>query len=274
MSKWQAATPLSPWPPELARYRRLIYTPLSLPEPPQIDMDQFIAWAWSQQAQDMNQSVVEHQEHPGVLQKSPEQKGREALGRYPWQIAWARRVAVRPGWEPSFEHLFPELITYIHRFPFRDLVQVGFLVQLGGEPGFLHVDPDDGLGMRFYLANDDQQRLRFYPAKDPDLWQRLENYTVDSDGQYRQRSSQDLVHLDQQIYAEQPQPRFAWALTSTMAQHDIDPIPSTGLKVTCLMFGRHGLAHSVYDTARLKILLDRSTQQYREYQIWHPSHSH
>lgn len=222
----------------------LLFCPLDLPQPPEIDYDKFCEWR-AEQAE---------------FNKKHNFTAALANGKdtYPWDVAWALwwNTYDKPNpWICGFEEYFPELVEYIKLYPFVRPKSISFLDQKESRDVYLHTDPDMRWGMRFYLFNNLGEKLYFVRSK-----QQLDSrITTMKDGVY-----QDLWEHSQKekLYAHFPSNRCAWMLNSFRAFHGIDKNPApSGNRVTCVLIGD-------YNYPALFDLMQRSAEKYKEQAIW------
>ena len=222
----------------------LLFCPLDLPTPPEINYDDFCEWR--QEQSEFNRKY----NFTAALAD-----GKQS---YPWEVAWALwwNTYKKPNpWIADFDRRFPELVEYIEKYPFSVKKSISFLDQKQSRDAYLHTDPDARWGMRFYLFNGLGEKLYFVRSKSQ-LDSRLKTM---EDGRY-----QDLWESSQKekLYAEFPETRCAWMLNSYRAFHGIDSNPNPqGNRVTCVLIGE-------YDYPRLFKLLEQSSVKYKDYAIW------
>jgi len=225
-------------------FKNLLFCPLDLPTPPEIDYDDFCDWRIEQ----------------AEFNKKHNFTAALADGKqtYPWEVAWAtwwNTYNTDEPWIAGFDKRFPELVEYIKLYPFKQAKSISFLDQKESRDVYLHTDPDARWGMRFYLFNGLGEKLYFVRSKTA-LNERI---TTMKDGAY-----QDLWEQSQKekLYAHFPQERCAWMLNSFRAFHGIDANPAPqGNRVTCVLIGE-------YDYDKLFDLLGRSIEKHKEYAIW------
>ena len=222
----------------------LLFCPLDLPTPPEIDYGDFCDWREEQR---------EFNEKHNFTARLADGKA-----DYPRHVAWALwwNTWDKPNpWIAGFEKRFPELVEYFSLYPFKNAKSISFLDQKESRDVYLHTDPDARWGMRFYLFNGLGEKLYFTRSS-----HRLnERLTTMKDGVYR-----DLWEHSQKekLYASFPQERCAWMLNSYRAFHGIERNPEpAGNRVTCVLIGE-------YDYAKLFDLLNRSADKYKEQAIW------
>ena len=257
------------WDSRFDKFRDLIYCPLDMPEPPQIDLIKLVDWANALDDKNANQAKLTLDENGKPIAESAEGVIRRRLGYYPWRSVWPKRsrdiVPHNNGWNADFEEQFPELVEYAKLFPYKELHAINLLIQLEGTPVFLHVDPDDYFGMRFYLTNTDNSLLYFYKTQ---IKQDVRPVLVTKD--INSEEVQRTVDTSNKIYTKHPSDRHAWMLTSVRAMHGIDTMNSgIGTKITAIVMGRSVNGECKYDPDKLYNLLERSVDKYAEYCIWY-----
>ena len=232
-------------------WKDLIFSPLDLPDPPELDMDKFISW---------NSAQKEYM----LELNTNRQNSMKLLGGYAWQISWAKRPTVNNStkWICDFDKIFPEITEYLELFPMKEIKSISILNQIGGSHVEPHVDPDELWGMRFYLKNKIKDALYFSRTKEKQ--ETMIRTLEDSDGKPLTQKRNYLDYCkDEKIYAKFPKERCAWLLNCNRAWHGVDKNPTpTGTRITCLVMGE-------YDTNKLFKLLEESTKQYKDYQIWY-----
>ena len=116
--------------------------------------------------------------------------------------------------------------------------------------------------MRFYLKNKNKDALYFSRTKNTDDIKMRTMEDEDGNPLTEKRDPLDYCK-DEKIYANFPQERCAWMLNSYRAWHGVDKNPTpTGSRITCSIIGE-------YDKNKLFDLFDKSTNEYKEYQIWY-----
>ena len=226
-------------------FKNLLFCPLDLPEPPVVEYDKFLEWHTEQ---------LEYNKKYNTVAKLSDGKQ-----EYPWNVSWARwwNTYQNPNpWICGFEKYFPELVEYFDLFPFTVAKSISFLDQKESKDVYLHTDPDQWWGMRFYLFNSLGEKLYF--AKPKELLN--ERVSTMVDGKYN-----DLWERTDGVkhYASFPSPRSPWMLNSVRAFHGVDKNTEfNGARVAVVMIG-------AYDYNKLYDLLDRSTKKYGEYAIWY-----
>jgi hypothetical protein len=175
----------------------LIYVPLDLPEPPRVDIDLFTDWVVSKAPR-----LIGNINSPATGEKIMhfEEKGMKGWGFYPWIQVSAFHHGYSDKWIAEFDKLFPDIVDYVHLFPYNMLSGVTILLQKSSIAAPLHTDSDDWLGMRFYLHNEVKEDvLYFHPRKTREN-NRISTYIIEGDNVDPQRWEKYL-DLDNKIYS-------------------------------------------------------------------------
>ena len=226
-------------------YKKLLFCPLDLPTPPDVYYNKFNEWHLEQLEYNKK-----HNKTAAVADGKQE---------YPWQVSWALwwNTYDKPNpWICDFDKKFPELVEYIKQYPFTQAKSISFLNQKESRDVYLHTDPDNRWGMRFYLKNGLGEKLYFVKS----LEQRKERLKTMQDGKYN-----DLWENSQKekLYAKFPTQRCAWMLNSMDAFHGVEKNPKpAGNRISCVLIGD-------YDFEKLFKLFDRSIEKYKEYAIFY-----
>ena len=258
--------PSQHWPKKFDQFRDLIYIPLDLPEPPKVDIDLFTDWAFTKAPK-----LVGNINHPETGQKIMhfEERGMKGWGFYPWIQVSAFHHGYSNSWISEFDKIFPDVVEYIHLFPYNILSGVTILLQKSNVAAPLHTDADDWLGMRFYLHNEVKEDALYFCPRKTNENNRIATYIVDSENVYPQEWEKYL-DLDKKIYSSHPCQRHAWALTSTRAAHGIEAFEyDRCARVTFLVHShRPSVNHNAWNHDKLYDLLTRSLDKYPDYAIW------
>ena len=258
--------PSQHWPKKFDQFRDLIYIPLDLPEPPKVDIDLFTDWAFTKAPK-----LVGNINHPETGQKIMhfEERGMKGWGFYPWIQVSAFHHGYSNSWISEFDKIFPDVVEYIHLFPYNILSGVTILLQKSNVAAPLHTDADDWLGMRFYLHNEVKEDALYFCPRKTNENNRIATYIVDSENVYPQEWEKYL-DLDKKIYSSHPCQRHAWALTSTRAAHGIEAFEyDRCARVTFLVHShRPSVNHNAWNPDKLYDLLTRSLDKYPDYAIW------
>ena len=261
------------WHNQFKDFHKLIYTPLDMPPPPEIDWGKFVAWTEKCRQLDEDREK-KNLTAAGGGQYTPASKTGKAVKdfkEYPWYPAHAIDPSTEV-WNAGFDKEFPELVDYISLFPFVKFKSINFIKQKTDLDVFLHTDPDDWLGFRFYIKNTVNRNALYFKKIKPEYanGNRYQTYEYKHGGtEYRDWSK--YCEADK-IYAEQHDlGNHAWALTSAWAAHGIDPINPNEERITCLMLGSQNINNPTlgFKTKETLDLLTRSTEKFSNRQIWY-----
>jgi hypothetical protein len=255
-----------PFPKELEPYRNLIFCPLDLPAPPEINEEQLFAYIAMRDQRDngtyggsISNTLDMHS--PNVKYTASWSKTKDI---YPWRLMHLmRRDFKDKGWEfwDEFKEWLPELAAYFESMPVKEFFTISLLNQKAGADVGLHTDPDLRFGLRFYAVNQSDAKIYFQKAKVPhDM--RLVNVSTDVNGQTKQFPWSNVVE-DEKIYATYPKPLFPFHLTATHAAHGVEAVPEgvNDARVTGFMICK-------VDPVKYAELLARSVEKYKDHAIW------
>jgi hypothetical protein len=261
------------WHSEFSEYHKLIYTPLDLPEPPTIDWDKFIAWTEKCRELDEEREKKNLKAAGGGVYNPASKTGKAVkdFAEYPWYPAHAIDPSTEE-WNAGFDKEFPELVNYIQLFPFKKFKSINFIKQKSGVPAFLHTDPDDWLGFRFYIKNTVKRNILYFRKIKEEYANGNRYQTYEYKESMTTYRDWDKYCQVEKIYPEQSEgSNHAWALTSAWAAHGIDPITQDEDRITCLMLGSQKFNDGTYGykTNETLDLLKRSSDKYKDRQIWY-----
>lgn len=258
--------PSKEWPKKFEELRNLIYVPLDLPEPPKVDMDKFIDWTINKSPR-----IVGNIKSPETGEKimHHEEKGIKGWGYYPWIQVSAFHHGYSDTWIAEFDKLFPDVVDYIHLFPYNILSGVTILLQKSGVAAPLHTDSDDWLGMRFYLHNEVKEDVLYFHQRKTNENNRISTYIINGDD-VKSQNWEKYLDLSKKIYTKHPSPRHAWTLTSTRAAHGIDAFEYDHYARATFLVHSHrpSMNHHAWNVDKLYDLLIRSIEKYSDYAIW------
>jgi hypothetical protein len=232
-------------PGKLARYEDLVFSPLALPEPPQVDAGELVAWmTWARE-----------EGYKRGLNRS--ERGYEArTGRqYPWLMANVYYIE-RSHVEDSFDRQFPEVMEYARGFPVDELGGIALLAQRGSAEVHLHTDADGYWGFRFYLANKNPGSLYFCMARKrvAELPRAAEDWSP-------------LLDVERKHHAPWRDGMQPYCLNSIRAAHAVEANAcELGERIACLVFSK-----GKRDERKLLSLLEESTARFRGSQLWYPA---
>lgn len=213
----------------ISKYRRLIYLPLDLPEPPDVDiklLKQFII-----------NNETEVFSHINAKKNNVD---------YPWH-----RTSVYLSDEPNkneFAKLFPEIIEYARHFPKVDHFGLTAVIQKN-KNAFCHSDIGDWFGFRFYMNNLDGNCLYFRKSKKL-LETNLRTY--DENGY----SINDRIE-GEKIPIKKLSKKYAWIMTNTCAAHGVENINPDFDRIVFAIFFK-------IDWQKTRELLERSLKKFYE----------
>jgi hypothetical protein len=227
----------------LQSYEDLVFSPLALPAPPKVDAKRLVDWmTWGREEGIKRGFNVQEQGFEA-------RKGRP----YPWLMAivyYGNRNHV----EDSFDKEFPELAEYARQFPVSELGGMTLLAQRPNALIRLHTSSDGYWGFRFRLGNGGADGLHFCTAR-----QRVQGLPLSMD------DWSSFLDLDTRHEVRWPKGSRPYCINSVRAAHAVDTNCSElGDRIDVMVFPRYGL-----DSRKLISLLDESSAQFRENQIWY-----
>jgi hypothetical protein len=256
------------FPKELEPYKGLIYCPLDLPEPPEVDLDKLIDYLAMRDQRDKGTPAGSVNGAAGVIPlDSPYLRYTASWSkdkdRYPWRLIHILRSDLEGGGQEyfdEFKQLFPQVADYVLKLPVEKIFTFSLLNQKPDTDVGAHSDPDLWFGIRFYLVNRSPAKLFFKKALAP-AQKRLLNL-VQTPAGIRQ-IPWDRVVQDEKVYAKYPQSRFPFHLTCTHAIHGVDAVPADdeASRVT-------GFVICKVNPVEYAKLLERSLEKYGDYAVW------
>ena len=234
---------MNAWPLKLAqnlgKYDDLIFCPLDMPIPPNIDP----------------MALVEWMKTPGTINMPKMAFEKVTKQEYPW----LSRIASE-GCE-EVKEAFPELYEYLKSFPFESIEHMVFLAQRGHQPIFTHCDSDWLCGMRLYLTSKNREGLHFYKGKE--RYDEFLTYRVTEKREVIQADWEKTHHMDKPVYATFPENSHAFMLNSGRAAHAVDANTcELGERIAVLIRGK-------YDKQKLEDLIARSLAKHGNHAIWY-----
>lgn len=232
------------WPAKLAqnlgKYDDLIFCPLDMPNPPEVDIAQFIDW------------LHEQSKHSMIPRAAFEKySGKE----YPWLATTIKHGAV------ELKNSFPELHEYLSWFPFDLLDHLVILAQKGRQSIFIHTDRDWLQGMRFYLTCKNKEGLHFFRGRQK--YDEFEPHMVGSDGKVKAPNWAQTHFMDEPIYASFPDGHKPFMINSGRACHAVDANTcQLGERIAFLVRGQ-------INTGKYEDLMARSLAKYPQHAIWY-----
>lgn len=255
------------WPKRFDLFRDLIYVPLDLPDPPAIDLELFVDWAKHApsligkiRCPETNEAIVHF-----------EKKGAEAWGEFPWIQVSAFHHGYSDKWIADFDKTFPEVVEYVNLFPYNIFSGLTIIIQKQFRSVPLHTDPDDWLGMRFYLKNEVKKDILYFAPAVARQNTRIPPYNYDYDTKkWVKNDLKNLVHEEHKMYAKHPKSLHPWCLSSIRAAHGLDRIENRNYdRITALVHAHKGTSfETAWNQDKLYDLLQRSLAKYHDYAIW------
>ena len=235
---------MNTWPRKMAqnlgKYDDLIFCPLDLPNPPEVDIAQFIAWLHEKSANSMLPRVA-----------FEKYSGKE----YPWLSTTIGNGAI------ELRDSFPTIYEYLKEYPFDSLDHLVVLAQRGFQPIFIHTDRDWLQGMRFYLTCKNKEGLHFFRGREK--YDEYEPHMMCADGSVKAPSWNETHFMDDPIYANFPDNHKPFMINSGRACHAIDPNTcEVGDRIAFLVRGK--INSEKYDQ-----LIERSLAKYGDHAIWY-----
>lgn len=259
---------LRPFPKELEPYKGLIFCPLDLPDPPEIDEQRLFDYIAMRVEKDKGTLAGSVSGAVGPISfDSPYLRYTASWSKekdtYPWRLLHVMRSDfAENGWEyyREFREWLPELAAYIEALPVTEFYTISLLNQKPGVDVGLHTDPDVWFGLRFYAVNRSEAKIFFQRAREPKD-QRLLNITETPAG-VKQIPWDQVVHPEK-IVARYPKPCFPFHLTTTHAAHGVEAVPNDveNSRVTGFIICR-------VDPVKYAEVLARSVEKYKDYAIW------
>lgn len=225
----------------------ILYTPLDTIEPPKINIEKFMEWAYDGDAQ----QIAGRMDASGYTNKVV----------YPWHIVYAKN---KGAWYKNFNIEFPELAKFFSEAYGLLDSEVQNITLLPVRPdysgvGFWHTDPDEQ-GLRVYLVNDETDDfLRIRPTVEP--YESRPKKIIPNDGV--------APHVQTVEYsAKMLKPNQTFFLNNVRAIHAANITRVNSLRIAVII---SGLGPINTMKPALQELILRSSEKYSEYAIhWTP----
>lgn len=225
----------------------ILYTPLDTIDPPAINIDKFIGWAYGIEGQD----IPRRMDASNYTNKTV----------YPWHIVYAKNKGV---WQKDFNIEFPELVKFFSEAYGLTDSEVQNITLLPVRPdyigtGFWHADPDEQ-GLRVYLVNDEAEDfLRIRPTVEPHDARPFK--LIPNDG--------IAPHIQTVEYsAKMLKPNQTFFLNNVRAIHAANVTRMNSLRIAVII---SGLGPIKSMKTSLQQLILRSAEKYSDYAIhWTP----
>jgi hypothetical protein len=221
----------------------ILYTPLDVPEPPEVDIDKLLEWGIQSKPKQNYEDRYDSSEKEGLKEN------------YPWDIVYWRH---RCEWQNNFDKEFPQLSEYITTAFGVDASKIYDVMMLPLRDdftglGFWHADPDE-YGIRFYLRNKEPDGfMLFKPTNVPYFWKQAFDENIAKDGFQNKVIPARLLKSNQAFY-----------LNNIRAHHTINVQEKCSRRLTILI-GCVGDIHHMPDG--LSNLIVNSAQRFPDYAI-------
>ncbi len=234
----------------------ILYTPLDLPIPPEVDTQSLIKWI------NDNKSALEPFKQYAYDNNISSEKNPKII--WPWNMGlvylnWNKDI--NPGWICDFDKSFPELSNYMHTVFDIPIEELGSIVILPTKSnhtgmGFLHQDPGD-VGFRIYLEFEHigKNKLLMQKTKIPYLSQQSIPLPVDHD-----------LLQDEVIECKTLSNRYCWYINNTRAFHGTYTEVPNSTRIAVIVSGNFETGPAI--TERLKNKIIESAQKYKDYAVF------
>ena len=234
----------------------ILYTPLDLPPPPEVDTKKLIDWInnhkqelepFKKYAYDNNISA---ENNPKII--------------WPWNMGlvylnWDENI--KPGWICDFDKSFPELSTYMHTVFDIPIEELGSIVILPTKTkhtgmGFWHQDPGE-VGLRLYLEFEHigQNKLFLQKTKLPYDFQQPFELPVNPE-----------LLQDEILECKTLTNRYAWYINNTRAFHGTWTEVENSTRIAVIVSGNWTTGPAIIERLKTKIL--DSALKYKDYAIY------
>ena len=233
-----------------------LYTPLDLPQPPDVDAQALIKWI------NDNKSDLEPFKDYAYKEKISQEHNQKIV--WPWNMGivylnWNEQI--NPGWICGFDKAFPELSTYVHTVFDIPIEELGSVVILPTKTkhtgmGFWHQDPGE-VGLRLYLEFEHigKNKLLLQKTKIPYECQQPFTLPVDPD-----------LLQDEVIECKTLTNRYAWYINNTRAFHGTWTEVEDSTRIAVIVSGNWNTGPAIVD--RLIPLITASAEKYKDYAVF------
>ena len=235
---------------KLADVLNILYTPLDTAEPPKINVDKFLTWAYGIQYQN--------------LAKAGDASKAMSADLYPWHIVYARHSGK---WQADFNKEFPEISDFfcqVYGMPEEEIYSIVLLpvrTDFVG-PGFWHSDPD-GHGLRVYLENDQvDDFLLIRPTVHPYDTRQLKAVPRNGVAPHIQTVEHSAKLL---------RPNQSFFINNIRAVHSANVAKLNSMRIACIISGFNELNNMDNMKPDLQDLILRSAEKYPDHVVrWTP----
>lgn len=248
----------------LSKFKDLIYCPLDLPEPPEVDIKKLTEWMI-----ETDKVATKNLINNGTADKI----GLPIIGNaksveqqeYPWITTYPFvNSAVNVGWMNGFDKKFPEIVDYIKSFPAElgDLWGVQALAQKQEKTVFPHSDPEDWFGFRFYITEKERAQLYFHPSINP-LEERIPTWRVRPDGKTEKVDLSKEYDFNKKLLVKRNSGKYPFILNSVRGVHAVET-HNQEIGDRIIFF----LGWKKFNKKSLIDLLNRSVEKYKDECLW------
>ena len=234
----------------------ILYTPLDLPTPPEVDTQALITWI------NRNKNALEPYKQYAYDNNISSEKNPRI--RWPWNMGivylnWDKHT--NPGWICNFDKTFPELSHYMYTVFDIPIEELGTIVILPTKKnhtgmGFLHQDPGD-IGLRIYLEFEDigKNKLLLQKTKLPYPCQQPIPLPVDPE-----------LLQEEVIECKTLTNKYCWYINNTRAFHGTWTEVPDSTRIAVIVSGNLETGWHVMDRLKSKIIA--SAEKYKDYAVF------
>ncbi len=233
----------------------ILYTPLDLPEPPQIDTNNLLTW--------IDNHRPEQESFRNFLRDAYIADDNSNKFVWPWNmgLAYLNWDDTGPGWLSNFDKHFPELSSYFHTvfdIPIEDLGTIVLLPVKKKHTGMgvLHQDHDD-FGLRVYLEFEHigQNKLLLQKTRVPYESKPKLSYPIDP----------KLLQKDI-IECKTLKSRGCWFINNARAVHGTYTEVEDSTRIAVIVSGNPRSNTSIANRMTEKII--SSAEKYKDYAVF------
>lgn len=233
----------------------ILYTPLDLPEPPKLNIEEFLNW------------IDVHREEQAPMRDwlanmyVADENNTKVV--WPWNmgLAYLNWDGTGPGWLSNFNKSFPELSKYFHEIfdmPEEDLGTIVLLPVRKKHLGYgmMHQDHDT-FGLRVYLEFEHIGQNKLFLQKTRVPYQTKPNIPYPIDSQWLQ---------DDVIECKTLQPRGCWYINNARAVHCTYTEVEDSTRIAVIVSGNPQTDNRIISRMKNKII--ESAEKYKDYAVF------